>query len=167
MKHIALTAPALLTAEHDCSAFVCKHASLAEWLQQRALANQHSGSSKSYVVCNDTGQVIGYYALVPGALLPSAAPGAIKRNQPSPIPVIVLGRLAVHQDWMGAGIGVGLLKDALLRSLQASAIIGGRALLCHAIDAEAKNWYLKWGFVQSPTEAFTVMVKLDSESLIS
>lgn len=163
-----LTKPALLTAEHDCSAFVCRHPSLAEWLQQRALANQGGGSSRTYVVCTGPAQVIGYYALAPGALLPSAAPGSIRRNQPNPIPVIVLGRLAVDVKWAGVGVGTGLLKDAVLRAIKAAEIIGGRALLCHAIDEEAKRWYLKHGFVASPVEPLTMMLSLkDGTSLVA
>ena len=79
---------------------------------------------------------------------------------PDPLPVIVLGRLAVHGEWLARGIGSGLLKDALLRSMQAAELIGVRALLCHAIDDEAKAFYLKHGFVESPLDALTMLVGL-------
>ena len=83
---------------------------------------------------------------------------------PDPLPVLVLGRLAVHTDWAGHGIGIGsgLLKDAVLRTIQASALIGVRALLCHAIDDEAMGFYLKHGFVSSPLDPLTLMLGLQT-----
>jgi predicted N-acetyltransferase YhbS len=110
---------------------------LVEWLQKRGLANQGSGGSRTYVVCTKEHQVVGYYAIAPGAVAPPAATGAVRRNMPAPVPVFVLGRLAVDAKWSGMGIGAGLLKDALLRCAQAAHIVGGRALLCHAIDERA------------------------------
>ena len=79
---------------------------------------------------------------------------------PSPIPVVVMGRLAVHQDWVGKGIGSGLLKDAVLRTLQSSREIGIRALLCHAIDDAAKDFYLQRGFIPLPIDSLTLMLSL-------
>ncbi|WP_034410475.1 MULTISPECIES: GNAT family N-acetyltransferase [Derxia] len=160
MTRAPLSAPALLDAHHDCSSFACEHEALNDWLRKRALANLRAGASRSYVVCAGK-QVVGYYALAPGALLPQAATGAVRRNMPTPIPVFVLGRLAVDRDWAGMGIGTGLLKDAVLRCVQAAAIVGGRAVLCHAIDERAKAFYLRHSFVQSPVEPMTVMLQLD------
>jgi GNAT superfamily N-acetyltransferase len=156
----SLSTPSPITAEHDCSAFSCRHETLTEWLQKRALANQSSGGSRTYVVCADGSNVVGYYALAPGAVSPETTTGAIRRNTPTPVPVFVLGRLAVHEKWSGMGIGTGLLKDALLRCAQAAEIVGGRALLCHAVDEEAKSFYLKHGFIVSPVEPLTVMLGL-------
>jgi GNAT superfamily N-acetyltransferase len=156
----------LITAEHECSAFSCKHEALTEWLRKRALANQASGASKTYVVCTEDRHVVGYYALAPGGIAPQVAPGAIRCNMPAAVPVFVLGRLAVHQDWGGMGIGSGLLKDALLRCAQAGRIVGGRALLCHAIDDEAKRFYLKHGFIESPIEPLTLMLPLKDISTL-
>jgi predicted N-acetyltransferase YhbS len=124
------------------------------------LANAASGASRTYVVCDDQNQVIGYYALAAGSIASEAAPGRLRRNMPDPLPVIVLGRLAVHNAWSSRGIGSGLLRDAVLRSAQAAELIGVRALLCHAIDEEAKAFYLKYGFVESPLDARTVLVGL-------
>ena len=104
--------------------------------------------------------MVGYYALAAGSIAAEATPGRLRRKMPDPLPVIVLGRLAVHSDWSGRGIGSGLLKDAVLRSLQAAELIGVRALLCHAIDNEAKAFYLKHGFVESPLDPLTVLVGL-------
>ena len=152
--------PAPLTAEHDTSAFTCRHESLSAWLSKRALANAASGASRTYVVCDGQRRVVGYYALAAGSIATSAAPGGLRRNMPDPLPVIVLGRLAVHRDWSGRGIGSGLLKDAVLRCIQAAGLIGVRALLCHVIDDEAKAFYLKHGFAESPLDPLTVLVGL-------
>lgn len=160
MSAPAFGAPTPLTAAHETSAFTCTHESLTTWLKKRALVNASSGASRCYVVCDDAQQVIGYYALAAGSVASEAAPGRLRRNMPDPLPVIVLGRLAVHTDWSGKGIGSGLLKDAVLRSIQAADLIGVRALMCHAIDDEAKAFYLKHGFVASPLDERMVLVGL-------
>jgi predicted N-acetyltransferase YhbS len=156
----ALQAPTPLTASHLTDGFDCGHPSLNAWVQKRALANAASGASRTYVVCADDQRVIGYYALAAGSIAASATPGALRRNMPDPLPVIVLGRLAVDNTHTCQGVGQGLLKDAVLRSLQAAQLIGARALLCHAIDNTAKAFYLKHGFVESPSEPLTVFLSL-------
>jgi len=152
--------PVPLTAEHDTSAFVCRHASLNLWLSKRALANAVSGASRTYVVCDAQQHVVGYYALAAGSIAAEASPGRLRRKMPDPLPVVVLGRLAVHSNWSGRGIGGGLLKDAVLRSMQAAELIGVRALLCHAIDEDAKAFYAKHGFIESPLDALTMLIGL-------
>ena len=154
----AAAAPVPITAEHDTSQFVCRHDSLSVWLSKRALVNAASGASRTYVVCTMDRQVIGYYALSAGSIAAAAVTGRLRRNMPDPLPVIVLGRLAVHTDCSGQGIGSGLLKDAVLRAIHASTLIGVRALLCHAIDEEAMGFYLKNGFVSSPLDPLTLML---------
>jgi GNAT superfamily N-acetyltransferase len=104
--------------------------------------------------------VVAYYALSAGSIATLSAPGRIRRNVPDPIPVIVLGRLAVDAKWAGKGLGAGLLKDALMRSLQASELVGARALLCHAIDETAKRFYVHHGFIESPVHPMTLLVPL-------
>ncbi len=166
MSHATLRPPALITATHDCSGFTCAHPSLTEWLQRRALPNQAAGASRTYVVSTQDDQVVGYYALAPGAVAVEATPGALRRNMPQPIPIFVLGRLAVHAAWGSLGIGSGLLRDAVLRSAEAAQIVGGRALLCHAIDEHALGFYRKHGFVASPMEPLTVMLGLHNAAAI-
>ena len=104
--------------------------------------------------------MVGYYALAAGAVLHAVASGGIRRNMPEPIPVVVLGRLAVHADCSGKGIGAGLLRDAVLRSLRLAEELGVRALLCHAISNDARTFYLHHGFVESPIEPMTLMLNL-------
>ncbi len=160
MSAPGLDAPVPLTAIHDTSGFVCRLESLALWLRRRALGNAMTGASRTYVVCEGGNHVAGYYALAAGAIALVAAPGRLRRNMPDPLPVVVLGRLAVHLDWEGKGVGRGLLKDAVLRSLQAADLIGVRALLCHAIDDDARSFYLAHGFVESPLSPRTVLLGL-------
>ncbi len=157
---MSLSAPQPLDAGHRLDDFRCSAPDLAKWLIERALQNQASGASRCFVVCDERRQVVGYYALAAGSVSHEHAPGRIRRNMPAPIPVIVLGRLAVHADWVGQGIGRGLLKDAVQRTVQTCEQIGARALLCHAIDDSAKAFYLKHGFIASPIDAMSVMLAL-------
>lgn len=155
-----LGAPCPLGEEHRLDAFRCGAPALTKWLIERARVNQASGASRCFVVADEHQCVMGYYALAAGAVTHDLAPGRIRRNMPDPIPVVVLGRLAVHAEWTGRGIGGGLLKDALLRTLQVRTQIGARALLCHAIDDAAKAFYLRHGFIASPIHEMTVMLPL-------
>ena len=156
----ALGPPVPITAEHDTSLFNCRHDSLNQWLRRRALSNASSGATRTYVVFTESQRVVGYYALAAGSLDVESAPTRLRRNMPNPLPVVVLGRLAVDDAWSGLGVGGGLLKDAVLRSLRAAELIGACALLCHAIDADAKAFYARHGFVESPTQELTMMLGL-------
>jgi GNAT superfamily N-acetyltransferase len=157
---LALGAPGPLGDGHRLEDFRCSAPELTKWLLERARQNQASGASRCFVVCDEQQHVAGYYALSAGAVSHEEAPGRIRRNMPDPIPVIVLGRLAVHVDWAGRGVGQGLLKDAVQRALQTCEQVGARALLCHAIDEAAKAFYLKHGFVASPINDMTMMLPL-------
>ena len=157
---MALSAPSPLGDQHRLDDFQCTAPELTRWLLERARPNQASGASRCFVVCDGQQDVVGYYALAAGSVSHAHAPGRIRRNMPEPIPVIVLGRLAVHRGRVGQGIGQGLLKDAVQRTLRASEQIGARALLCHAIDDVAKAFYFKHGFIESPIHGMTVMLPL-------
>jgi GNAT superfamily N-acetyltransferase len=156
---ILISAPTLLTQAHDLSQFQSGEAVLDEWLQRRALKNQENGASRTYVIASEN-QVVGYYALATGSVLGSEAPGNIRRNMPDPIPVIVLGRLAIDRRWQGKGLGKALLKDAILRTLQAAEIAGIRAILVHALHEKAALFYSNAGFVPSPTNELTLLLLL-------
>ena len=151
--------PEKLASHHEISAFDSGEPALDDWLRRRALQNEASGASRTYVVCLGK-TVVGYYALSAGVVAHTHAPGRIKRNMPDPIPVIVLGRLAVDQTFHGKGVGTGLLRDATLRVLQAAEIAGVRAILVHAISEVAKRFYEKYGFIASPVDPMTVMITI-------
>ena len=154
-----ITAPEPITAFHITESFACGTPVLDEWLRRRALKNEVSGASRTFVVCRDE-QVIGYYALATGSVEHRDAPGKIRRNMPDPIPVMVLGRLAIDQQWQRAGLGRGLLKDALLRTLSVSKQAGIRALLVHALSEDTKRFYAHNGYLESPLDSMTLMIAL-------
>lgn len=149
-------APEPLTADHFLGNFDSGVASLDEWLRRRALQNQASGASRTFVVC-DADQVVAYYALAASAIAPDAAPGRFRRNMPDPIPVVVLGRLAISRSHQGQGLGRALFQDAAKRVTHAADTIGIRGLLVHAISDEAKAFYVKLGLTQSPIDPMTLM----------
>jgi GNAT superfamily N-acetyltransferase len=154
-----LTAPEKLTIQHDFADFSCGEATLDDWLKKRAQANEESGAARTYVVCAGK-RVMGYYTLAVGAVTHLEATGRIRRNMPDPVPVMILGRLAVHHSLKGQGIGAGMLRDAVLRTTQASDIAGIRALLVHAISETARDFYLRNGFVPSPLDPMTLIITL-------
>jgi GNAT superfamily N-acetyltransferase len=151
--------PEKFSAEHDVSEFDSGEPELDDWLRRRAERNEASGASRRYVVCVNR-RVVGYYTLAAGAVAHEDAPGRIRRNAPDPLPVMILGRLAVDRNFHGHGIGTGLLRDAVLRVIQASEIVGIRAILVHAISDAAKRFYEKHGFVASPVDPLTVMITM-------
>jgi GNAT superfamily N-acetyltransferase len=156
---MSLSAPASLAEHHQLGAFNSGVPTLDDWLRRRARANQVSGASRSFVVCADD-IVVGYYALASGAVSAAAASSRFRRNMPEPIPVAVLGRLAVDQTWHKQGIGRALFRDNALRVMQAAEAIGIRGMLVHAISDEAKAFYLALGLSESPLEPMTLMVTL-------
>ena len=153
----AIRPPEKLSATHDLSDFDSGEPILDEWLRLHALHNEASGCSRTYVVCVDK-NVVGYYTLAVGAVVRAVAPGRVRRNMPDPLPVMVLGRLAVDKGFQRRGIGRGLLRDAVLRTVQAAEIAGIRAILVHAISAAAKRFYEGCGFIASPIDPLTVMI---------
>jgi GNAT superfamily N-acetyltransferase len=153
------TAPEPLEAGHDLAAFVCGEPTLDDWLRRRALPNQISGVSRTYVLTREN-HVIGYCTLVAGAIAIDEAPGRVRRNMPDPIPMAVLGRLAVDRTWQGRGLGRLLLRDAILRTRQAAETIGIRGVVVHALTPAAKQFYENSGFRESPANPMTLMVSL-------
>ncbi len=157
---LTLRAPELLSPDHLVSAFACGEAVLDDWLKRRALANQSSGASRTFVVTNDEQQVMGYYALAAGAVAHQSASRNIRQNMPDPIPVMVLARLAVDVRAQRAKLGTALLKDALQRCLLVSQQAGVRALLVHALNERAQQFYQHYGFKTSPAHPMTLMMRL-------
>lgn len=155
----SITPPEKLSTEHDLADFDCGEAVLNDWLRRRDLPNEEKGSSRTYVI-SAAKRVVGYYTLAVGAVAHAGAPGRVKRNMPDPVPVMVLGRLAVDKDFQGRGVGSGLLRDAVLRTVQAAEIAGIRAILVHAISEAAKRFYQGYGFIASPIDPMTVMITL-------
>ena len=159
MSRQSLTPPEKLRDDHDLSLFQCGEPSLNDWLRRRALQNEESGASRTYVVCVGL-RVVAYYALAVGAVAHAGAAGRVRRNMPDPVPVMIIGRLAVDREFHGHGLGQGLLRDAVLRTLQAADIAGIRAILVHAISSDAQRFYERHGFVRSPIDPMMLMITL-------
>lgn len=155
--------PQPIKPEHDLRDFDSGNLELDDWLRKRALKNEDSGASRTYVVTVEQ-KVIAYYCLANGSVVNTSAPSRVRRNMPDPIPVMVIGRLAVDYNWQSQGIGRGLVRDAVLRTLQAATIAGIRAILVHALNEEAKQFYEKCGFISSPVASMTLMVTIKDAS---
>ena len=164
----ALAGPELLGADHDVSAFICGEPTLDDWLRRRALANQLSGVSRTYVITAEGNRVVGYYTLAAGAIAVDEAPGRLRRNMPDPIPMVLLGRLAIDRSCQGRGLGRALLRDGVRRTCQAAETIGIRGILVHALSPAAKRFYEGCGFIESPNNPMTLVVSLrDAAAAIS
>lgn len=145
--------------------FDCGEPSLNEWLRSRALKNETTGASRTFVsIGSATGAVVGYYCLSASSLLPGDAPGSVRRNMPDPIPVILIGRLAVDEAHKGKGLGASLLQHALLKGLEASRIIGARAFIVDALNDDAERFYGKFGFAMMPPGSKRAMYLLSKDA---
>ncbi len=157
---MGINAPCPISHIHHVTSFDCGDPTLNDWQQRRAKKNENSGASRTFVVCKDN-TVIGYYSLAVGAIAREETSGKIRRNMPEPIPVMILGRLAVDANWQGKQIGIGMLKDAIQRTIIVAEQAGIRALLVHALSDKARSFYQHWGFHESPTNDMTLMITLN------
>lgn len=141
-----------LRAEHPTAGFDCGSEALNRFLVRFALTNQQAGAAQTYVALSGP-TIIGYYSLVVGEIAYDGAPERLSKGLARhPIPMMLLARLAVGKDWQGHGLGAGLLKDAMRRTLQAADIAGIRAFAVHAKDETARAFYEHFGFIPSPTD---------------
>jgi GNAT superfamily N-acetyltransferase len=161
MIPLNLTPPSPITADQDLANFDSGEPSLNEWLKRRAFKNHITGASRCFILCASA-DVIGYYSLSAGAISHEVAPKAMRRNMPNPLPVLLLGRLAVDQRYHNQGIGQALLRDAMLRAVNVSSDAGVFALLVHAISDQAKQFYLSRGFVESPLQPMTLFMTIET-----
>lgn len=161
---LRLSPPLSLLATHLLSEFACGEVSLDEWLKRRALTNQLSGASRTFVVADPEGRVYGYYAMAAGAVTHQAATSKVRRNMPDPIPVMVLARLAVDHKAQGIKLGASLLQDAVGRAVRVSQNAGVRALLVHALHDHARQFYEHYGFQPSPLHPMTLMLRLNDKT---
>lgn len=149
-----------LRSDHPIDSFDCGRVELNRYLQRFAWQNQQAGAAQTYIgLADDT--VIGYYTLAVGHVTREEAPERLTKGLARhPIPIMLLARLAIDQRWQGRGVGKALLKDAMLRTLQAADIAGIRAFAVHAKDEEARRFYLKFDFLPSPSDPMHLFVLL-------
>lgn len=153
---MAISEPEPLTAAHDLDGFSCGKPALDRWLKTRALSNLEKGFTAVLVV-HEANRVVGYYGLAPTAVVPSILPRSIRTGQPpDPVPCLLLGQLATDQNWIGKGIGTGLLKHALQRCVTAAGLVGGRALIVNAVDGEAAAFWRRRGFLPSKDDSLVL-----------
>lgn len=156
----AFSRPEPITDSHDVSGFDCGNATLNAWLRERALDNERRRATRTFVAARGH-RVMAYYSLAVSALHRREATGRVRRNMPEPIPAMLLARLAVDRSTQSEGLGRHLLRDAMLRALDAAEIAGIRILLVHAIDERAKDWYRQFDFEESPTDPLQLMLLLE------
>ncbi len=155
------TPPTPLAADHARDNFNSGQPALDSWLRNRAARNEASGASRTFVTCPaDERTVAGYYTLAAAAAALDETPGSVRRNMPDPIPVILLGRLAIDRSHQGAGLGASLMQDAVLRVARVGESVGVRALMVHAIDDSAAAFYRNFGFRPSPIDDQTLFLPL-------
>ena len=157
-----LTAPEPLQAAHDLDRFDCGQESLNSWLKNLARISE-GRTARTYVACDDS-VVVGYYCVSAGSVERQAMPSKLRRSQGLPryIPLTIIGRLARDTRYRGTGLGADLLRDALLRILAASKIVGSQAVLVHAIDDAAKRFWIDNGFVESPIGSGTLFLPIET-----
>jgi GNAT superfamily N-acetyltransferase len=147
-----------LRRDHGVDAFDCGREELNRFLIRFAFPNQQAGASQSYVGLSGE-EVIGFYTLVVGQVEYADAPERLTKGLARhPVPIMLLARLAVSTPWQGRGVGAGLLKDAMRRTLQAADIAGIRAFGVHAKDDEARAYYERFGFIAAPSDPFHLFV---------
>ena len=148
---MTLRAPEPLNAQHRLEGFDCGKPALNEWLLRHARQAQGSGSAKTFVVSEDGVRVAGYFSLTVGQVDTLDAPERIRKGMGQhPLPVVILARLAVSVADQGRGVGLGLLQDAIRRTMLIAEQAGIRAILTHPIDAEAAKFHARFGFIVSP-----------------
>jgi GNAT superfamily N-acetyltransferase len=160
----AYAPPQPIKPDHELEGFDCGKAPLDDWIRRRALRNEGK-ASRTYVVTaasDRAGAVVAYYTLAMGAVRLAEVPSRLARNMPNPVPVAVLGRLAVDRRHEGRGLGAAMLREAMQRVLEASRSMGARALIVHAIDDEAAAFYTRYGFQPFPPGTRTLWLPVET-----
>lgn len=154
-----VTPPRPLAEIDDRDRFDCGRESLDHWFHRHAWANQAAGSSRTNVICDaDTAEIVGYVTLSAAQIERAFLPKSQQRNKPDPVPVTLLGRLAIHKDHQGLGHARSLLLFALRTALRASREIGSFGVITHPIDDRAREFYRRWGFQDLPFDPRGAMI---------
>jgi GNAT superfamily N-acetyltransferase len=149
-----------LSRHHRVDEFDCGQEPLNTFLTRFALSSQLANASQTYLGLDDDA-VIGYHSLVVAEVRYDDAPERLTKGMARhPVPLMLLARFAVDQRWQGQGVGSGLLKDAMVRTLQAAGIAGIRALAVHAKDDDARSFYQHFDFVPSSTDPYHLFLLL-------
>jgi len=151
--------PDKLTNDHIVDSFDCGYPILNNWLRRYALQNQRASAATTFVVCSSRNHVVGYYSLAVGSIEHEAVLSRIRKGMARhSIPIMILARLAVDLRYQGEEIGRGLIKDAILRTLQVSDHAGIRAIFVHVKDDKARRFYDRFGFESAPIDPLKLML---------
>jgi GNAT superfamily N-acetyltransferase len=149
-----------LRVDHSLENFDCGREELNRYLVLFAWQNQQAGAAQTYAGCAGDA-VIGYYTLAVGHVTREETPERLTKGlAPHPVPIMLLARLAVDRRWKGQSVGKSLLKDAMLRTLQAADLAGVRAFAVHAKDDAARQFYMKYDFIPTPSDPLHLFVLL-------
>ncbi len=151
--------PRPIAQDDDTSQFSCGDVTLDHWLRRYALMNHVGGGARTYVTTQGR-HVVGYYALAATSIHRADATARAAHGMPQPVPAVLLGRLAVSQQEQGHGLGRFLVRDAIIRTLNAAEIVGVRVLLVHTASDDVRRFYLRLDFEPSPTDALHLMLLL-------
>jgi GNAT superfamily N-acetyltransferase len=152
-------APERLTSDHILTGFHCGHASLDDWLVNRAVRAEKSGTAATYVLTDPA--VIAYYSISGHSIIRREIGGGwLARNTPEAVPAVLLGRLAVDQRYQGQGIGTSLLAHAIRQAITAADLVGLRALVVDPIDQAADSFYRRYGFKPFPANSSRLFLPL-------
>jgi len=154
-------APVPIERTHKLDAFDCGKPALDEWLRAHALDNEGK-ASRTYVIATDAGDVAAFYSLATGSVIRTEVPRKYRHGLPNPVPVMILGRLAVSRDHAGKGLGPAMLFEALQRTVEVAEIAGVFALIVHAIDDDAVSFYARYGFQLFPPETRTLLMPIET-----
>ncbi|WP_272689495.1 GNAT family N-acetyltransferase [Providencia sp. PROV033] len=158
---INVTAPELLNEEHDLQQFNCGNDVLSDWVRRRAIKNQYINASRTFVICFEcTKRVVGYYSIATGSVNHINLSRSLRQNMPDPVPVVLLGRLAVDKCVQSHSFGKWLLNDAVIRVSNLADQVGIKAIMVHAIDEQARAFYEYFGFIPSPITPNTLFYKI-------
>jgi GNAT superfamily N-acetyltransferase len=159
---VAVTPPRPLVANDDRETFDCGRDSLNVWFRRHAWANQASDVSRVNVIADTmSGRIVGYVSLSASQIERAFLPKPQQRNRPDPVPVFLLGQLAVDKDYQGQGHAVSLLGFALKAALRAAAIVGTMGVITHPLDDGVRGFYTRWGFQDLPFDPRRVVRMVD------
>ena len=154
-----LISPRPLIGDDDCEGFDCGRDSLNQWFRRNAWRNQQSGASRTSVVCDaETHDIAGYASLSTAQIERAYLPKSAQRNQPDPLPAILLGQLAVDRRYQGRGYARSLMWFALTTAVRFSKDIGCFGVLTHPLDDELHVFYRRFGFEDLPFDPRRAMI---------
>lgn len=162
--------PRAITPHDDVTGFRCGEQSLDNWLNLRAIKNELANVSRTFVTVEGESELVaGYYCLSSSSVAREEAGRVLGANgTPNPVPVILIGRLAVDERFKGQGVGASLLQDAVIKGVEASRIVGSRAFLVHALNDGAVSFYRKFGFTAMPgSPRIMYLLTKDAEKTIT